>query len=68
MNRRRDASGAVVASIGISAPADRLPKRRWKAVGHEVMAAAAEVSEKLGYNEQTMTSVSQRSTRGLQKS
>jgi len=49
----RDASGAVVASIGISAPADRLPKRRWKGIGREVVAAAAEVSEKLGYREGT---------------
>jgi DNA-binding IclR family transcriptional regulator len=47
----RDASGAVVASIGISAPADRLPKRRWKGVGRAVIAAATEVSEKLGYTE-----------------
>ena len=49
----RDASGAVVASIGISAPADRLPKRRWKDIGREVMQAAAEVSQRLGYAERT---------------
>jgi IclR family acetate operon transcriptional repressor len=54
----RDASGAVVASIGISAPADRLPKRRWKGVGREVMGAAAEVSEKLGYSEEATAGVS----------
>ena len=54
----RDASGAVVASVGISAPADRLPKRRWKGVGRGVMAAAAEVSEKLGYREQATAGVS----------
>lgn len=54
----RDASGGVVASIGISAPADRLPKRRWKRVGREVMAAAAEVNEKLGYGDQAITGVS----------
>ncbi|NQT11846.1 MAG: IclR family transcriptional regulator [Planctomycetes bacterium] len=47
----RDASGAVVASIGVSAPADRLPKHRWKSVGSVVMGAAAEVSGKLGYCE-----------------
>ncbi len=51
----RDASGAVVASIGISAPADRLAKRRWKGVGREVIAAAAEVSQKLGYTAATDT-------------
>jgi len=49
----RDASGAVVASIGISAPADRLPKRRWKGVGRDVIATAGQVSEKLGYSEST---------------
>ena len=47
----RDVSGTVVASIGISAPASRLPKRLWKGVGREVMETAAEVSERLGYCE-----------------
>ena len=47
----RDASGAVVASIGISAPANRLPKHRWKDVGHDVMEMAAQVSQRLGYLE-----------------
>lgn len=47
----RDVSGAVVASIGISAPADRLPKRRWTDVGRKVIELAAEVSERLGYVE-----------------
>ncbi len=50
----RDASGAVVASIGISAPADRLPKHRWEEIGREVMEVAAKVSERLGYVEQTV--------------
>jgi len=45
----RDSSGQVVASIGISAPAARLPRDRFKGVGAEVMAVAREISRKLGY-------------------
>ncbi len=55
----RDASGAVVASIGISAPADRLPNCRCDDVGREVMKVAAEVSEKLGYVEAALRGGSQ---------
>ena len=45
----RDVSGGVVASIGISAPASRLPRHRWEDVGREVVATAAVVSERLGH-------------------
>jgi len=44
----RDSSGEVVAAIGISGPADRLPKRRWQGVALAIKHAAEEVGEKLG--------------------
>jgi IclR family acetate operon transcriptional repressor len=40
----RDKDGAIVASIGISAPASRLPQERVPAVGRQVSAAAKEIS------------------------
>jgi len=45
----RDSHGDVVAAIGISAPANRLPKRSFSALGRQVRRAADEVSAKLGY-------------------
>lgn len=47
----RDGSGEVVAAIGISAPANRLPKSRLSAVGATVIRAAATLSERLGFPE-----------------
>jgi IclR family transcriptional regulator, acetate operon repressor len=44
----RDASGQIVASIGVSAPVARLPKRRHAAVAQQIREAADAVSEKLG--------------------
>jgi IclR family acetate operon transcriptional repressor len=45
----RDASGQIVAAIGISAPVERLSEARCKKVVLEVKAAAAEIGNKLGY-------------------
>jgi len=45
----RDSHGAVVAAIGISAPANRLPKRRFASVASHVRLQAAQISRKLGY-------------------
>lgn len=45
----RDSSGEAVAAIGISGPADRLPKSRWKDIGQTLKCAAKGVEEKLGY-------------------
>lgn len=47
----RDAAGQVVASIGISAPADRLPRDRFRAVGEDVARSAAAISRRLGYSD-----------------
>jgi IclR family transcriptional regulator, acetate operon repressor len=44
----RDRDGAVIASIGISAPAARFPKEREKEYAQRVLAAAAEVAEMVG--------------------
>ena len=44
----RDRDGAVIASIGISAPGARLPREREKEYGARVLAAAAEVAEMVG--------------------
>lgn len=44
----RDASGQIVAAIGISAPIERLSEARCKKVVLEVKRAAAEISAKLG--------------------
>jgi len=44
----RDSSGEVVAAIGISGPAERLPKSRWQSVARAIKHAAEEVGEKLG--------------------
>jgi len=43
----RDAGGEVVASIGVSAPVERLPEKRVQEVGQLVMEAAREVGAKL---------------------
>jgi len=45
----RDAGGAVIAAIGISAPAERLSRQRIAAAGRQVQAIAAELSATLGY-------------------
>ena len=47
----RDFRGEIVASIGISAPADRLPRRRTGAVGQFVKHIASQLSTELGYME-----------------
>ena len=44
-----DSLGQCVAAVSVSGPAYRLPERRLPAVGQECAAAAAEVSEQLGY-------------------
>jgi IclR family transcriptional regulator, acetate operon repressor len=41
----RDRNGAVIASIGISAPAARLPKELEKGVAEKVVAAAAQIGK-----------------------
>lgn len=43
----RDPAGRVIAAIGISGPADRVRPSRFKALGREVMAAAATVEAAL---------------------
>jgi IclR family acetate operon transcriptional repressor len=48
----RDRDGAVIASIGISAPAARFPKEREKEYAERVLAAAAEIAEMVGSLEQ----------------
>ncbi len=48
----RDASGAVVASVGISAPAVRLPHEAIKKSGARVAAAAAAIGRELGHTNQ----------------
>ncbi len=45
----RDASGEVIASLGISAPVERLSRQRIPAVGRLVQEAAAELSVHLGF-------------------
>ena len=45
----RDASGEVVAAVGISAPIARLPRAAVKKTGMRVAAAAAAVSRELGH-------------------
>jgi DNA-binding IclR family transcriptional regulator len=45
----RDYRGDVVAAVGISAPADRLTKRRLAIVGQIVRHAGAQMSKDLGY-------------------
>ncbi|MBN1676227.1 MAG: IclR family transcriptional regulator [Kiritimatiellae bacterium] len=46
----RDASGSIVASIGISAPVHRFPMRRFKDVGPVVLRAALAVGAELGFD------------------
>lgn len=48
----RDASGAIVAAVGISAPVARLPRDAIKKKGARVAAAAAAISRDLGYTAQ----------------
>jgi len=45
----RDCTGAIVASIGISAPVERLPKHRYQEVALWVIGSAQEIGAKLGY-------------------
>jgi len=45
----RDASGEIVAAVGISAPVARLPRDRIKETGKKVAAAALEISHALGH-------------------
>jgi DNA-binding IclR family transcriptional regulator len=42
-------SGACVAAVSVSAPAYRLPEQRLRAVGELCVAAADDISERLGY-------------------
>lgn len=44
----RDRDGAVIASVGISAPAARFPKEREKEFAERVVAVAAQISEMVG--------------------
>ena len=44
----RDGAGEIIAAIGVSAPADRLPKSQFKAVAKRVAAAAQAISAKVG--------------------
>jgi IclR family acetate operon transcriptional repressor len=48
----RDASGSVVAGLGISAPAHRFPLRRFKEVAPTVVRAAQALSLALGHTEE----------------
>jgi len=43
----RDQDGAVIASIGISAPITRFPVRRYPVTARDVSAAAGRISEML---------------------
>jgi len=45
----RDASGDVVAAVGISAPVDRLPREAVKKMGVRVAAAAEAIGRELGH-------------------
>jgi len=45
----RDPSGEVVAAIGVSAPVERLPERRYERVGRVVMEIAHAIGARLGY-------------------
>lgn len=45
----RDATGAVIAAIGISGPAERLKPRRMKDVGPSIVRVAQQISRLLGY-------------------
>lgn len=47
----RDASGQVVAAIGISGPAERLKPRRLKDLGPSVVQVAGQISRLLGYTQ-----------------
>jgi DNA-binding IclR family transcriptional regulator len=46
----RDADGKIIASIGVSAPVQRLPKNRCDVVARHVRQAAEAISAKLGCN------------------
>lgn len=48
----RDRGGAVIASIGISAPAARFPKEREKEFAERVLAVAAQIAEMVGAQEE----------------
>ena len=45
----RDASGEVVAAVGISAPIARLPRKAVKKMGVRVVAAAEAIGRELGH-------------------
>lgn len=47
----RDASGRVVAAIGISAAVNRLPRGRFTEVGSVVIRVAGALGERLGFSE-----------------
>lgn len=47
----RDASGRVVAAIGISAPSNRLPRSRFAVAGSVVIRAASDLGARLGFAE-----------------
>lgn len=48
----RDRDGAVIASIGISAPSARFPKTREKEIADRVVAAAMQITEAVGASEE----------------
>jgi hypothetical protein len=48
----RDSEGAVIASIGISAPAARFPAGREKEFAEQVTAVAAQISKLIGLQEE----------------
>jgi IclR family acetate operon transcriptional repressor len=48
----RDFNGKIVAAIGISAPAARVPKRVWSERGEQVKAAGGAISRALGFVDQ----------------
>lgn len=47
----RDGTGQIVAAVGISAPANRLPKSQLSAIGSIVLRTAATLGERLGFSE-----------------
>ncbi len=49
----RDASGAVIAAISVSGPAQRLQENRLNSVASQVRRAAAEISTRMGFVDKT---------------
>jgi IclR family acetate operon transcriptional repressor len=57
----RDASGAVVAAVGVSAPGERLPRAAIRKVAVRVVEAAAAISRELGHGLQNEGDTDERS-------